>query len=74
MNKSKVVNFPGHSRNGKDITTYIALQDLNCSHCQVEINVNDIFSRSGSKNGEADGIKYIFCRSCRPFIENKLNK
>jgi hypothetical protein len=74
MTKSKIVSFPGHSRNGKNITTYIALHELNCSNCQIDININEIFSRSSSKNGEVDGIRYILCSSCRPFSENKLVK
>ena len=51
-------------------TVYEALVTLTCHGCSNAITPGQCFTRRGDKAGTVEGIRYNFCRKCRPIIWN----
>lgn len=45
---------------------YSASEILKCPNCGNEIVKNELFSRSADKKGLVEGIRYIWCQTCKP--------
>lgn len=68
MNQSKSIYAKEiYYRDGKEVSVYISRCLIPCEQCGVNIKPNEMFSRSADKKGTIAGIRYSFCRKCKPF-------
>lgn len=72
----KVKSVPIHKnyyRNGREVSVYLALVAIPCGQCGINIEPDELFSRSANKKGTIMGIRYSFCRKCMPFEEPPID-
>lgn len=62
-----------YHRDGQEVSVYLAVVPIPCERCGINIEPNELFSRSANKKGSIVGIRYSFCRNCMPFEETPVD-